>query len=216
MPSSTRRRLDRETVLRAAVDLADEIGIAAMSMRKLGEAVGVEAMSLYNHVANKDDLLDGMVDLIFAEFALPEAGADWKDEMRRRSHSAREVLQQHRWAISLLETRTSPGPATLAHLDAVLGCLRSAGFSLELAGHAFALLDAYTYGFAMQEATLPFEGGDEAAELAESMVDAMPVDEYPHLVEFATGRAMQPGYDFGDEFGFGLELVLDGLERELD
>ena len=125
------------------------------------------------------------------------------------------MLQQHRWAISLLETRTSPGPATLTHLDAVLGCLRSAGFSLELAGHAFALLDAYTYGFAMQEATLPFEGGDEAAELAEEMVEAMPVDEYPHLVEFATGRAMQPGYDFADEFGFGLELVLDGLEREL-
>ena len=215
MPSPARRRLDRETVLRAAVALADEIGIAAMSMRKLGEAVGVEAMSLYNHVANKDDLLDGMVDLIFAEFALPDAGEDWKEEMRRRSNSAREVLQQHRWAISLLETRTSPGPATLTHLDAVLGCLRSAGFSLELAGHAFALLDAYTYGFAMQEATLPFEGGDEAAELAEEMVEAMPVDEYPHLVEFATGRAMQPGYDFADEFGFGLELVLDGLEREL-
>lgn len=215
MPSTTRRRLDRETVLRAAVALADEIGIAAMSMRKLGEAVGVEAMSLYNHVANKDDLLDGMVDLVFAEISLPEVGEEWKEAMRRRGHSARDVLRRHPWAIGLLETRTSPGPATLTHHDAVLGCLRRSGFSIELAGHAFALLDAYTYGFAMQEATLPFDGGDEVADLAEEMVDAMPVEEYPHLVEFATERAMQPGYDFGDEFGFGLELVLDGLEREL-
>lgn len=215
MPANTtgRRRLDRDTVLRAAVALADEVGLAALSMRKLGEAVGVEAMSLYNHVANKEDLLDGMVDLVFAEFSLPEVGEDWKEAMRRRGHSARAVLRAHPWAIGLLETRTSPGPATLTHHDAVLGCLRSAGFSIELAGHAFAILDAFTYGFAMQEATLPFDGGDETAELAEQMVAAMPVDEYPHLVEFATERAMRPGYDFADEFPYGLDLVLDGLER---
>lgn len=215
MPANTtgRRRLDRDTVLRAAVALADEVGLAALSMRKLGEAVGVEAMSLYNHVANKEDLLDGMVDLVFAQFSLPEVGEDWKEAMRRRGHSARAVLREHPWAIGLLETRTSPGPATLTHHDAVLGCLRSAGFSIELAGHAFAILDAFTYGFAMQEATLPFDGGDETAELAEQMVAAMPVDEYPHLVEFATERAMRPGYDFSDEFPYGLDLVLDGLER---
>lgn len=217
MPANTtgRRRLDRDTVLRAAVALADEVGLAALSMRKLGDAVGVEAMSLYNHVANKEDLLDGMVDLVFADVSLPEIGEDWKEAMRRRGHSARAVLREHPWAIGLLETRTSPGPATLTHHDAVLGCLRSAGFSIELAGHAFAILDAFTYGFAMQEATLPFDGGDETAELAEQMVAAMPVDEYPHLVEFATERAMRPGYDFGDEFPYGLDLVLDGLERDL-
>lgn len=212
----SRPRLDRETVVRAAIALADEIGIEAMSMRKLGEAVGVEAMSLYNHVGNKDDLLDGMVDLVFAEFALPAAGEEWTDAMRRRAHSAREVLGRHPWAIGLLETRTSPGPATLAHHDAVLGCLRSAGFSWELAGHAFALLDAYVYGFAMQEVTLPFETADETVDLAESMVAGMQENEYPHLAGFARERVMQPGYDFGDEFAYGLELVLDGLGRALE
>ncbi len=217
MPSTDPRpRLDRERVLRAAVALADEIGVTAMSMRKLGEAVGVEAMSLYNHVVNRDDLLDGMVDRVFAEFDLPEVDDDWKVAMRRRAHSARAVLRMHPWAIALVESRTSPGPATLTHLDAVLGCLRASGFSLELTGHAVALLDAYTYGFAMQEATLPFDTGDQTAELAESMLAEMSPGDYPHLVEFASGRVIQPGYDFGDEYDFGLDVVLDGLERHLD
>ena len=155
--------LSRERVLRAAVAFADEHGIASLSMRKLGEVLGVEAMSLYNHVANKDQLLDGMVDLVFAEIDLPEGGADWKTAMRERAESARQALRRHPWAIALMSTRTSPGPATLRHHDAVIGSLRAAGFSIQLAAHAFSALDSYIYGFALQEATLPLgdtAGGD--------------------------------------------------------
>src|ERR1700757_4558411 len=145
-----RAPLSRDQVLRAAVAIADESGMAALSMRKLGEAVGVEAMSLYNHVTNKGDLLDGMIDVVFSEIDLPPGGADWKTAMRQRALSVRDVLSRHRWAIGLMESRTSPGPATLRHHDAVIGCLRRAGFSIELTAHAYALLDSYIYGFALQ------------------------------------------------------------------
>ncbi len=205
--------LSRERVLGAAVDLADRIGIEALSMRKLGEAVGVEAMSLYNHVANKDDLLDGMVDLVFAEIGLPAAGTDWRPAMRQRAISARQVLSGHRWAIGLMESRTSPGPATLRHHDAVLGTLRRAGFSVELAAHAFSLLDSYIYGFALQEASLPFDSAEETAEVAEAILGRMQPEEYPHLTELALEHVLQPGYDYGHEYEFGLDLILDGLER---
>src|ERR1700733_4364603 len=139
-------------------------------MRKLGEAVGVEAMSLYNHVANKDDLLDGMIDLVFGEIDLPPDDGSWKIAMRQRANSVRTALTRHRWAIGLMESRSSPGPATLRHHDAVLGCLRDAGFPVALAAHAYAVLDSYIYGFALQEASLPFDTGDETAELAQAML----------------------------------------------
>ena len=205
--------LSRERVRRAAVRYADRGGIAALSMRKLGDALGVEAMSLYNHVANKAELLDGMVDLIFAEIELPPLGTDWRAAMRARALSTREVLRRHRWAISLMQSRSSPGPATLRHHDRVLGILRGAGFTVALAAHAFSVLDSYIYGFALQEAALPFETSEQTAELAQSILAGMPADEYPHLTELTVKHVLKPGYDYGDEYGYGLDLILDGLER---
>jgi AcrR family transcriptional regulator len=209
----TRGRLSRDEVLRAAVAYADEHGIASLSMRKLGEALAVEAMSLYNHVANKDDLLDGMVDHVFGEIVMDPGASGWRQAMRLRAISAREVLSRHRWAIGLLDSRASPGPATLRHHDAVLGSLRAGGFSVPMAAHAFAVLDSYIYGFALQEAALPFEGPQETEDLAQAILEGMPADEYPHLTELAVEHVLQPGYEFGNEFEFGLDLILDGLER---
>jgi AcrR family transcriptional regulator len=210
-----RVRLSRERVLRAALALADENGIESLTMRKLGEAVGVEAMSLYNHVANKEDLLDGMIDVVFSELELPSGEGSWKQAMRRRAITARTVLSRHRWAIGLMESRTSPGPATLRHHDAVIGCLRNAGFSVELAAHAYSALDSYIYGFALQERGLPFDAAEETAELAQAMLAQFPVDEYPHLAEFTFEHVLRPGYDFANEYEFGLDLILDGLARAL-
>jgi AcrR family transcriptional regulator len=210
--AEVRTRLSRERVLGAAVAFADERGIEALSMRKLGEALGVEAMSLYNHVANKDQLLDGMVDIVFSEVGLPAGDVDWKTAMRRRAVSARRVLSTHRWAIGLMESRTSPGPATLRHHDAVIGCLRGAGFSVAMAAHAFSLLDSYIYGFALQEATLPFDTAEQTAEVAEMILSSLQPDEYPHLTELAVEHVLQPGYSYGNEFEFGLDLILDGLD----
>jgi AcrR family transcriptional regulator len=200
-------------VLRAAVALADASGIEGLTMRKLGEAVGVEAMSLYNHVANKVDLFDGMVDVVFSEIELPSGEDDWKAAMRQRAISAREVLSRHPWASGLMSSRTSPGPATLRHHDAVLGSLRNAGFSVEMAAHAFSAIDSYAYGFVLQEISLPFDTAEESAEVAQTMFSLMPPGGYPHLTEMAVEHVLQPGYDYGDEFEFGLDLVLDGLER---
>src|SRR3954451_7513479 len=208
-----RASLSTERVLLAAVAFADEHGIASLSMRKLGEVLGVEAMSLYNHVANKDQLLDGMVDLVFGEIDLPAGGAGWKTAMRERAQSARRALGRHPWAITLMSTRTSPGPATLRHHDAVIGTLRAGGFSVTLTAHAFSALDSYIYGFALQEAILPFgDTEDETVEVAKMMAARVPADEYPHLTEFTVEHILQPGYDYGEEFVYGLDLILDGLE----
>jgi AcrR family transcriptional regulator len=207
-----RAPLSRDRVLRAAVALADTGGISSLSMRKLGEALGVEAMSLYNHVASKGDLLDGMIDTVFSEIDLPSGDGDWRAAMRRRAISARQVLRRHRWAIGLMESRTSPGPATLRHHDAVLGCLRRAGFPVGLTAHAYSLLDSYIYGFALQEASLPFGTGDEAARVAEEISGQFASGQYPYLTEMAMEHVVQPGYDYGDEFETGLDLILDALQ----
>jgi AcrR family transcriptional regulator len=211
--SAPRIPLSRARVLQAAVAFADDHGIESLSMRKLAQAVGVEAMSLYNHVANKTDLLDGMIDLVFSEIELPSREAGWKTAMRQRATSVRTVLARHRWAIGLMESRTSPGPATLRHHDAVIGCLRKAGFSVEMAAHAYAVLDSYIYGFALQERALPFHTPEETAALAQVIVAQFPVGEYPNLAEFTFEHVLKPGYDYGDEYDFGLDLILDGLER---
>ncbi|WP_324651968.1 TetR/AcrR family transcriptional regulator C-terminal domain-containing protein [Georgenia sp. H159] len=169
-------------------------------------------MSLYHHVASKGEILDGIIDLVFAEIELPVAGEDWRAEITRRARSAREVLARHPWAIGLLESRSTPGPATLRHHDAVLGTLRGAGLSVAMTAHAYALLDAYVYGFAVQEAALPFVGRDGAQEVTAAIAARFTPDQYPHLVEIATEHVMQPGYDFGEEFEFGLGVILDALE----
>jgi AcrR family transcriptional regulator len=211
-----RAPLSRERVLRAAMAVADAGGIGRLTIRSLAKELGVKPMSVYHHVANKDEILDGIVDLVFSEIELPSTEGNWRPEIERRAASARAVLRQHRWAIGLMESRTSPGPATLRHHNAVLGTLRAAGFSIELTAHAYALLDAYVYGFALQEASLPFEGPETVAEVAEPIMELFDAEAYPHLVELATEHVLQPGYDFGDEFEFGLGLVLDALSRSLE
>ena len=214
--SAPRIPLSRERVLLAAIALADANGIEALTMRKLGEAVGVEAMSLYNHVANKGDLLDGMIDGVFSEIELPSGEDGWRTAMRQRAISVRAVLSRHPWAIGLMESRTSPGPATLRHHDAVIGCLRGAGFSVGLTAHAYSVLDSYIYGFALQERGLPFHTPEETSVLAHAFVAHFPADEYPHLAEFTLTHVLQAGYDYGNEYEFGLDLILDGLAKGLE
>ena len=212
---SARPRLTAERVLDGAVALADEIGIDAFTIRKLADVLDVKPMTIYHHLPNKEAIIDGMVDRVFAEIDLPPADLDWKDAIRHRTASAREALARHPWATPLMDSRTSPGPATLTHHDAVLGCLRRAGFSWAMTGHAYALVDAYLYGFALQEANLPATGGEEMAELAEELIEPLPADVYPHLAGFVSQHVLAPGYDFGAEFAFGLRLILDGLEAAL-
>lgn len=205
-----RAALSRERVLRTAVAVADAGGAASLTMRSLAADLGVKPMSLYHYVRNKDDLLDGMVDLVFDEIAAPEPGGDWHAEVRRRAASARRVLRTHRWAIGLLDSRTSPGPATLRHHEAMVGTLRRAGFSVPQAAHAYALLDSYLYGFVVQESALPFDEPGGSAEVAEGIVAAMG-DAYPYLAEMAAEHVLRPGYDFGEEFERGLDTILDAL-----
>ena len=211
-----RSGLTRAGIVAAAVGVADAEGVAALSMRSVGKRLGVEAMSLYHHVANKEDLLDGMVDAVFAEFHAPEVGGAWREEMRARHHSARAVLKKHPWAVGMMDSRRNAGFETLRHHDAVLGCLREAGFSLALTGHAFAVLDAHLYGFLVQELSLAFDGEQDLAELGEQILTALPEGQLPSFREFTLEHALQPGYDFGDEFEVGLELLLDGLAARLE
>jgi AcrR family transcriptional regulator len=210
----TRPRLDRERVLRGAVDVADRGGIGALTIRSLADELGVKPMTVYHYVKNKDEILDGIVDVVFGEIELPTVGGDWRTELRRRARSAREVLRVHSWAIPLLESRTSPGPATLRHHDAVLGVLRAGGFSAARTAHAYALLDAFLYGHAVQEASLPFEGPEGPTEVAPQVVESMSVaGDFPHLAEMMASYYLRPGYDFADEFEIGLDAVLDSLSR---
>jgi AcrR family transcriptional regulator len=203
----------RAQLMRAAIDLADDGGIESLSMRKLSQALGGAAMSLYNHVSNKDDLLDGMIDAIFSEIEMPAGEPSWRTAMRQRALSIRDVMTRHPWAIGLMESRRTPGPATLRHHDAVIGCLLAAGFSLPLAAHAFSALDSYIYGFALQEKSMAFGTPEETSELAKAFLQHFPTEEYPRLAEFTINHVLQPGYDYGDEYLFGLDLILNGLEE---
>jgi AcrR family transcriptional regulator len=200
-------------VLQGAVAVADAGGIAALTIRSLATELGVKPMSVYHHVANKDEILDGIVDIVFSEIDLPDPDGDWQTEMRKRAGSAREALRRHPWAIGLLESRTNPGPATLKHHDSVIGSLRRAGFSVVMTAHAYALIDAYVYGFALSEASLPINGPETVPEVAEQMMEFFTAEDYPHLLEFSMEHIMKPGYDYGAEFEFGLGVVLDGLAR---
>ena len=215
-PTKRRAPLSRERVLSAAVKLADRGGVESLSMRKLAQTLKVEAMSLYNHVANKDEILDGLVEIVISEIALPAKGADWKDGMRLRANSAREMFLRHPWAISLMESRKNPGPAAMRYYDAVIGCMREGGFSIAMAAHAFSVLDSYILGFAMQELKMPFDTSDELADIADNILEQLPAAEFPHFTEMIVEHALKPGYDYADEFEFGLELILDGLERAKD
>jgi len=208
-----RDRLSRERILRVAIADADAGGLEALTMRKLAVELGVAPMALYRHVENKDDLIDGMVDIVFSEVELPLPGQKWKGAMRRRAISLRDVLLRHRWAIGLMESRANPGPANLRHHDAVIGCLRASGFDMAAVAHAYSVLDSYIYGFALTKMNLPFDRGDDVAERAQTMLDPFPADQYPNLEAFITEHAMTPGYDYGDEFEPGLDLILESLKR---
>ena len=215
---TARQPLSRERVLRAAVEIADAGGIGSLTIRSLAQALGVKPMSVYHHVANKEQILDGIVDIVFGEIDLPSPEGEWRAEIRKRSASARQVLRRHPWAIGLLESRTTPGPATLRHHDVNIATWRAGGFSVAMTAHAYALVDSFVYGFALQEASLPFDR-ETAPEVTAQIMEQMEGGAYPHMVEFATEHVLKPGYDFADEFDFGLDLILDGLaglrDREL-
>ena len=210
---ATRKPLSRKRVLRAAIAHADKRGLNELSMRKLAEVLGVAPMALYRHIANKDDLIDAMIDVVFTEIELPARDADWRAAMRQRAISVRDALERHRWAIGLMESRLHPGPANLRHHDAVLGNLRAAGFSVEMTAHAYSVLDSYIYGFALTKMNLPFENGrGDVPDIAKGMLEPFPANSYPNLVEFITDHAMKPSYEYSKEFEYGLDLILDGLE----
>ena len=213
--TETRTPLSRERVLETAVALADRHGIEWLSMRKLADELRVAAMSLYYHVPNKEELLEAMIEVVFGEIEPPSPDVDWKTAMRRRAVSTREALNRHRWAVGQMEGRTTHGPANLRLHDAVLGCLRGAGFSLEMTVHAYSVQDAYIYGFALQETDMTPETSEDFAEVAERQMDTYKdvLADYPHLVEVVGGHVAKAGYDYATEFLFGLELILEGLDR---
>lgn len=207
--------LTREKVLRVAVSLADESGIESLSMRVLGRQLGVEAMSLYNHVANKDDLLDGMVDLVIDEIEHPRLDVDWREAMRVRAYSARAAFTRHPWAARFIDSRVSGGLGRLRYFESVLGVLRRAGFTVDLSARAFSLIDSYIYGFGRQSLNMT-SGDEEGMQAAESFLQALPTEAFPYLAEMASMHSSSPGYDEAADFAFGLNLILDGLQRVLD
>jgi AcrR family transcriptional regulator len=203
--------LSRDRIVTAAVALADAGGFPSLSMRNLADELDAAPMALYRHVANKEDLLDGMVDVVFGEMYPPAVKEDWKSELRARGISARAALQRHPWAVGLMESRIHPGQASAVHHNATMGCLREAGFPFREAVHAYNLLDSFTYGFALQELTIPFETPEESAEVAKTTVGERG-GEYPYLAEVVEELGKR-GYDYTEEFEFGLDFILDGLER---
>ncbi|PZG00183.1 TetR/AcrR family transcriptional regulator [Micromonospora endophytica] len=208
-----RPALTHDRIISAAVRVADRGGVGQVSMRNVGKELGVEAMSLYHHLAGKDALLDGLADWIFTQIELPEPQRPWRQAMAERAESSRRVLSRHPWALGLIESRRSPGAALLRHHDTVLACLRRNGFSIALASHAFSAIDAYVYGFVLTELNLPFDADEGAEGLVDEIRSALPAGEYPHLVEMITHQVLGRNYRYADEFGFGLDLILDSLER---
>jgi AcrR family transcriptional regulator len=209
-----RKPLSRDQVLRAAIRLADEGGLEAVSMRKLGQVLRVEAMSLYKHVANKDDILDGIADLVMGDFEVPSGDVDWTTAIRRGAISAHRVLLGHPWASSLIESRQNAGPARLRYLDAVIGVLSAAGFPMSIVIRAVMALDSHTYGFVLQELAWPFDV-ENAPEMAATFARGLPAGEYPNLVAMAEMVSTAPR-GVPVDFEFGLDLILDGLERLRD
>ena len=213
--TSPRLPLNRSQVLAAAVEIADERGIGAVTMREVASKLGVEAMSLYNHVVNKDDILDGMVDLVIEQIELPSDLNDWREAMRRRAVSAHQVFGRHPWVPMLVDSRETSGPSRMLYFDWVLGTLVSAGFSLEGAVRAFSLLDSYIYGFGIQQFNMSADADASPEEMAQAILASIPAERYPYLHRMAS-HAMESGYDAEADFDFGLGLILDGLERILD
>jgi AcrR family transcriptional regulator len=210
--SNTRSRspLSKERVLRCAVRLADKEGIEGLSMRKLAQALDVKAMSLYNHVENKDDIIDGIVDRVVSEIEVPSLNVHWKVAMRSRAISAHEVLLRHPWATMPMVSRINVGPAMLRYTDATLGCLLEAGFSSEIADRAWNALDSHIYGFTLQELNFPVETEAYATTAAEYL-PMIPADNYPYMNRLSQ-QVAEGQYDGINKFEFGLDLILDGLD----
>ncbi|QSB12812.1 TetR/AcrR family transcriptional regulator C-terminal domain-containing protein [Natronosporangium hydrolyticum] len=213
-----RRRpaLRHDRIIDAAVRVADRGGLAQVSMRNVGKELNVEAMSLYHHLAGKDALLDGLADWFFTQIALPRPDQPWRPAMTDRAASARAALSKHPWALGLVESRRSPGPALLRHHERVLGCLRQHGFPIPLAAHAFSAIDSYVYGFVLTELNLPFSPGEGAEDFVDQLAEQLPLADYPHLVELITEQVRGREYSYADEFEFGLNLILDSLEAHLE
>jgi AcrR family transcriptional regulator len=218
--SSPKRRppLNRERVLRAAVKLADERGLEALSMRKLGQALGVEAMSLYNHVANKDDVLDGMVETVAKEIEPPSPDEEWQTAIRQSAVSAHQTLRRHRWAPTLMMSPTSAAgiPTRMRYMESLLGRLRDAGFSPDLTYHAYHVLDAHVFGFSLWQATHSLTTREDLSSLAADFLRDFPLDDYPHVAEHIEQHMSEGPHQEVSAFEFSLDLILDGLRKALE
>ena len=212
---SRRPALTRDGIIEAAVRVADRGGIGQVSMRNVGKELGVEAMSLYHHLAGKDALLDGLADWVFSQIELPDEQQPWRPAMAGRAASARLALSLHPWALGLIESRRTPGPALLHHHDTVLGSLRRNGFSVALASHAFSVIDAYVYGFVLTELSLPLAPGETVEAFVDEIQEMLPPSLYPHLVEMIADTVVGRQYAYADEFEYGLHLILDGIAQRL-
>jgi hypothetical protein len=203
--------VNRERALAVALAVADDEGLEAVSMRRLARELGVEAASLYHHVTNKSEILDGLVDVVAAEIEPPGPSADWRTAIGERASTTREVLRRHPWAVSLMASRTTPGPATLRLLESGIRCFREGGFSVGSAAHAVSVVDSYVHGFVLQEVNLPFRNEAELAALTGAILETFPASEFPYLFELTVEHVLQPGYSYGLEFDTGLQVVLDGV-----
>jgi AcrR family transcriptional regulator len=203
--------VNRERTLEVALVVADSEGIEAVTMRRLARELGVEAASLYHHVNGKDQILDGLVEVVSAEIELPKPSVDWRDAASQRAQHTRAGLLRHPWAVSLMASRTSPGPATLGLLESGIRCFREGGFSVPMAAHAVSTVDSYVHGFVLQEVNLPFRGEAELAAMTTAIMEAFPASEFPYLFELTVEHVLKPGYDYGKEFDTGLTVVLDGV-----
>jgi AcrR family transcriptional regulator len=213
--AARRSPVNRDRALERALAVADAEGLEAVTMRRLARELGVEAASLYHHVSGKDEVLDGLVDMVSAQIELPSGSAGWRPAIRQRAVDTRAVLRRHPWAVALMASRTSPGPATLRLLDAGIACFRRGGFSVETAAHAISAVDSYVHGFVLQEVNLPFQNESELAAMTAAIMEQFPRADFPYLFELTTERVQQPGYRYGDEFDVGLEVVLDGIDARL-
>ena len=213
--AATRAPVNRDLAVECAVAVADREGIAAVTMRRLARELGVEAASLYHHVTGKDEILDGLVDMVSAEVEVPSRTDGWRPPIRQRAHNTRTILRRHPWAVALMASRTTPGPATLRLLEAGIGYFRSDGFSVEAAAHSISTVDSYVHGFVLQEVNLPFRDESELTAMTGAIMEQFPRADFPYLFELTTEHVLQPGYNYGNEFDVGLEVVLDGVDARL-
>lgn len=209
--AASRAPVNRERTLEVALAVADSEGIEAVTMRRLARELGVEAASLYHYVNGKDQILDGLVDVVAAEIELPKASTDWRKSVSQRAHHTRACLVRHAWAVSLMASRTSPGPATLGLLEAGIRCFREGGFSVPLAAQAISTVDSYVHGFVLQEVNLPFRNEAELTAMTAAIMETFPASRFPYLFEMTVSHVLQPGYDYGKEFDSGLTVVLNGV-----